>query len=275
MERPQSPTNLNPYDTTGQRQYMQAAQAQGGPGVPALTPEEKVLMDECRRESFYYRALPIGLTFSSLVQLGIANGKIAAPTTLSKVIKLFAAGTAGYVLGKASYAGACREKFLQKAPNSNISKMLRGEQVQQQQAQENPHGYMVAGAPGSQPADSYSSGTQQYDQQQAIGHLPQQFGQQSQQQPEQLDLDKERREGTLSYDHLRNQHRQRNLQTPLPPPPSPVVQPSTSTDEPEWRKQAQPKDPGYYTIPDPPLPPASSSPRRSGATSKYGDEGFE
>ena len=29
MERPQSPTNLNPYDTTGQRQYMQAAQAQG------------------------------------------------------------------------------------------------------------------------------------------------------------------------------------------------------------------------------------------------------
>ena len=76
------------------------------------------------------------------------------------------------------------------------------------QAQENPHGYMVAGAPGSQPADSYSSGTQQYDQQ-AIGHLPQQFGQQSQQQPEQLDLDKERREGTLSYDHLRNQHRQR------------------------------------------------------------------
>ena len=68
---------------------------------------------------------------------------------------------------------------------------------------------MVAGAPGSQPADSYSSGTQQYDHQQAIGHLPQQFGQQSQQQPEQLDLDKERREGTLSYDHLRNQHRQR------------------------------------------------------------------
>ena len=103
--------------------------------MPALTPEEKVLMDECRRESFYYRALPIGLTFSSLVQLGIANGKIAAPTTMSKVIKLFAAGTAGYVLGKASYAGACREKFLQKAPNSNISKMLRGEQVQQQQVE--------------------------------------------------------------------------------------------------------------------------------------------
>jgi len=268
MERPQSPTNLNPYDTTGQRQYMQAAQAQGGPGVPELTPEEKVLMDECRRESFYYRALPIGLTFSSLVQLGIANGKIAAPSTASKFVRVVAAGTAGYMLGKASYAGACREKFLQKAPNSNISKMLRGEQVQQPQAQENQHGYMVAGAPGSQPADSYSSGVQQYDQQQSIGHLPQQFGQQ---QPQQLDLDKERREGTLSYDHLRNQHRQSNLQTPLPP----VVQPSTPTDEPEWRKQAQPKDPGYYTIPDPPLPPASSSPRRSGTASKYGDEGFE
>merc|ERR1719220_2047909 len=123
-------------------------------------------MDECRRESFYYRALPIGLTFSSLVQLGIANGKIAAPSTASKIVRVVAVGTAGYMLGKASYAGACREKFLQKAPNSNISKMLRGEQVQQQQAQENPHGYMVAGAPGSQPADSYSSGVQQYDQHQ-------------------------------------------------------------------------------------------------------------
>ena len=103
--------------------------------MPALTPEEKVLMDECRSESFYYRALPIGLTFSTVVQLGIANGKIAAPTTTSKIIKLFAAGTAGYLLGKASYAGACREKFLQKAPDSNISKMLRGEQVQQQQVE--------------------------------------------------------------------------------------------------------------------------------------------
>ena len=103
--------------------------------MPALTPEEKVLMDECRSESFYYRALPIGVTFSSLVQLGIANGKIAAPTTTSKIIKMFAAGTAGYMLGKASYAGACREKFLQKAPDSNISKMLRGEQVQQQQVE--------------------------------------------------------------------------------------------------------------------------------------------
>ena len=107
--------------------------------MPALTPEEKVLMDECRSESFYYRALPIGLTFSTVVQLGIANGKIAAPTTTSKIIKLFAAGTAGYMLGKASYAGACREKFLQKAPNSNISKMLRGEQVQQQQQVEYTH----------------------------------------------------------------------------------------------------------------------------------------
>ena len=45
-----------------------------------------------------------------------------------KVVRVFAAGTAGYVLGKASYANTCKQKFLEQAPNSNISRMLRGEQ---------------------------------------------------------------------------------------------------------------------------------------------------
>ena len=47
---------------------------------------------------------------------------------LGKVVRVFAAGTAGYVLGKASYANTCKQKFLEQAPNSNISRMLRGEQ---------------------------------------------------------------------------------------------------------------------------------------------------
>ena len=46
-----------------------------------ITPEEKALMDQCRSESFYYRALPIGLAFGSLTQAGIASGKIVAVGT--------------------------------------------------------------------------------------------------------------------------------------------------------------------------------------------------
>ena len=38
-------------------------------------------MEQCRTESFYYRALPIGLAFGSLTQAGIASGKIVAVGT--------------------------------------------------------------------------------------------------------------------------------------------------------------------------------------------------
>jgi len=211
-------------------------------------------MDQCRSESFYYRALPIGLAFGSLTQAGIASGKIVAVGTFGKFIRVFAAGTAGYVLGKASYANTCKQKFLEQAPNSNISRMLRGEQPlpPQEQPQQD---YMVSMAPGT---------PQQQQQQQPFGQLSQPMGVQQQEEA----IDRERREGTLSYDQLRNQHRQRHSQSqqmPAPPPPQPS-QPAPPTN-----------DPGFYTIPDPPVPSAPPVMSRGSGQSKnkYGDEGFE
>lgn len=245
------------------RNAMEMRAQQRGQRVPQeadLSPKEIAIMAECRSDSFYYRALPLGLAFGTLTQAGIASGRIMAVGTAGKVVRIFAAGTLGYVLGKASYAGTCKQKFLDQAPDSNISRMLRGEQPlpvppQNDQSQQD---YMVSMAPGTpQP---------QQQQQQPFSQLTQ-----PQMEEHQDDaIDRDRREGTLSYDQLRNQHRQRNSQPPSPPPP-PVQQPS---------QQAAPKsnDPGFFTIPDPPLPPPSSPSARGsggGAKNKYGDEGFE
>ena len=52
---------------------------------------------------------------------------------------------------------------------------------------------------------SMAPGTPQQQQQQPFGQLSQPMGVQQQEEA----IDRERREGTLSYDQLRNQHRQR------------------------------------------------------------------
>jgi len=226
-------------------------------------------MKECRDESFWYRALPLGLALGGITQAAIQAGKIAVAGNAGKIIRVFSAGTVGYVLGKASYTSACRQKFLTQAPNSNVSRILKGEQpLPVPDAQPDPDAgqYHVSLAPGAQMSPAGPA----YQQPQ---QSPLPFTQQ-QQQPhydEQQDaIDRDRQEGTLSYDQLRQQHRNRQSQPPMPPPPPPQQVPA----------RPQTNDPGYYTIPDPPLPPPSDSGRRSpnaksGHVNKYGDEGFE
>jgi len=227
--------------------------------MPELTQEEKRILDECRSDSFWYRALPLGLAFGSLTQAGIQAGKIAAAGRMGTVVRVFAAGTLGYVIGKGSYAGTCKQKFLEQAPNSNISRVLRGEPpLPVPDAQPDPEAgqFYVSLAPGAQIAETFPQPQQQ-------SPLP--FGQQFGHQPQhEQPIDRERQEGTLSYDQLRQQHRHRQSQPVAPPPPPPPQQP---------QQRPQTNDPGYFTIPDPPLPPASPAARKSG--NKYGDEGFE
>ena len=63
------------------RNAMEARRQQSAQSAANMSPEEKVIMEQCRTESFYYRALPIGLAFGSLTQAGIASGKIVAVGT--------------------------------------------------------------------------------------------------------------------------------------------------------------------------------------------------
>ena len=78
------------------------------------TEEEKRVFKECRQESLLYRALPCSL----------ANMFLAASRWHASLPKVAFAGLCGYVAGKISYIGTCREKFM-KLENSPLGEALR------------------------------------------------------------------------------------------------------------------------------------------------------
>ncbi|KAM9385539.1 OCIA domain-containing protein 2 [Pholidichthys leucotaenia] len=66
---------------------------------------------ECQEESFWYRALPLSLGSMAVTGGLIYNGVWKSSPRFGYFPKLAVAGILGYALGKASYAGSCRDKF--------------------------------------------------------------------------------------------------------------------------------------------------------------------
>ncbi|XP_051889546.1 OCIA domain-containing protein 2 isoform X2 [Pristis pectinata] len=70
----------------------------------------KIIM-ECKRESFWFRALPLSLG-SMLVTQGLVHKGILSPSKrFGSIPKVALAGVLGFVIGKISYMGVCRKKF--------------------------------------------------------------------------------------------------------------------------------------------------------------------
>ncbi|XP_048449310.1 OCIA domain-containing protein 2 isoform X1 [Rhincodon typus] len=66
---------------------------------------------ECKSESFWYRALPLSLA-SMLASQGLVYKGILSPSKrFGSTPKVALAGVLGFVVGKISYVGACRQKF--------------------------------------------------------------------------------------------------------------------------------------------------------------------
>ena len=145
-----------------------------------------------------------------------------------------AAATIGYFGGKVSYVSNCQQKFLQRLPNSQISQNIRKARGLPQPELSDPI--------QSQGSDVFVSASEQ---------------QLQQQQPE-ADQSK------MSYDLLREQHRERErqkYQRPSLAPPPPSTYPSAPMDS----------SPPPMPLPDEAVPKI----QRRGPTNKYGDEGFE
>lgn len=66
---------------------------------------------ECQEESLWYRALPLSLGSMAVTGGLIYNGIWQSSKRLGPFPKLAAAGILGFAVGKASYAGTCRNKF--------------------------------------------------------------------------------------------------------------------------------------------------------------------
>ncbi|KAM6261645.1 OCIA domain-containing protein 2 [Porphyrio hochstetteri] len=66
---------------------------------------------ECRKESFWYRALPLSLGSMLVTQGLVAKGIFSASPRFGALPKMAIAGVLGFAIGKMSYIGECQKKF--------------------------------------------------------------------------------------------------------------------------------------------------------------------
>lgn len=232
---------------------------EGGQKQPQieLTEEEKKLFNQCNRDSFYQRSLPLLVLSSGSVLLASQRGLI----TKGVKLKAFIAGFTGFMVGKFSYAGVMQERFLKELPYSGISQIIRQSKGMPEieippstGSNEEDHSYFQ-----SKPNEGYVSQESSSDQ-------------------------------GMSYDELREQHKKRyaTVQDKEPGffiPKHELARMEAGQNQSIWSNPQQTDVPTNSTRQQPVSPPPLSSselygqkmdeqPRRK-STNKYGDEGFE
>ncbi|CAH1391751.1 unnamed protein product [Nezara viridula] len=86
--------------------------------------DEMRVLQECNRESFYQRCLPLSTLFGVGTYLGVNSGYLKPNPRFGAVPKVIGAVIAGYLVGKVSYQGKCAEKLMA-LPDSKIGALLR------------------------------------------------------------------------------------------------------------------------------------------------------
>ncbi|XP_068797045.1 OCIA domain-containing protein 2-like [Struthio camelus] len=75
------------------------------------TPEIAKIREECKKESFWYRALPLSLGSMLVTQGLVSKGIFSASPRFGSLPKVAIAGVLGFAVGKMSYVGECQKKF--------------------------------------------------------------------------------------------------------------------------------------------------------------------
>ncbi|XP_061592965.1 OCIA domain-containing protein 1-like [Cololabis saira] len=88
------------------------------------TEEEKNVLRECNRESFFYRSVPFSVVSMAITQALVARGTLSASPRFGSIPKVAFAGFCGYLAGKLSYMKTCQEKF-KRLENSPLGEILR------------------------------------------------------------------------------------------------------------------------------------------------------
>ncbi|XP_064005325.1 OCIA domain-containing protein 2 [Pogoniulus pusillus] len=107
-------------ETTNQDTQMPPLKQGDWPGWPMLfCPKSQIrnkgeiakICEECKRESFWYRALPLSLGSMLVTQGLVSKGIFSANPRFGALPKMAIAGVLGYAAGKISYIGECQKKF--------------------------------------------------------------------------------------------------------------------------------------------------------------------
>jgi len=246
-----------------------------------LSTEEQDIFNQCRSESYWYRALPLSIAFGSAASFMVRSGMLSASQRFGAWPKtVFGAGL-GYIAGKASYANTCKEKFVSQAPNSNVARAIRkarGENVPDLEEDTRTQIHTV-------PQDGlFPDGKDTLNTGGDSGYSDYFSSNMSQGMEKNSD---DNRLGTMTYDQLRAQHRQKEMEKPHMQQGA-LIKPSTPVDPTKVNTPPAPYSP------QPPQPSAESGGIYSGLqssgqypyefessapskkrTNKYGDEGFE
>ena len=248
-----------------------------------LSKEEQDIIAECRSESYWYRALPLSVAFGSAASFMVRSGILSASQRFGAWPKtVFGAGV-GYIVGKASYASACQEKFIARAPNSSMGRAIRkarGENVPDLEEDARPqiHSALQGGLFPDGKDTENTGGDSGYSDYFSSNASP--------------GMDKnpdDRRLGAMTYDQLRAQHRQKEMEKPhmqqgaLIKPSTPVDPTKVNTPPAAYSPQPPPPSPsiesgniysGLQSNSQSPYEFESPTPSKK-RTNKYGDEGFE
>ncbi|XP_066488235.1 OCIA domain-containing protein 2 [Tiliqua scincoides] len=80
--------------------------------ISGAAPEEIAkIRQQCKEESFWYRALPLSLGSMLIAQGLVANGVLKPNPKLGALPKIGIAGALGYAIGTMSYIRTCQKKF--------------------------------------------------------------------------------------------------------------------------------------------------------------------
>ncbi|XP_059179173.1 OCIA domain-containing protein 1-like isoform X1 [Physella acuta] len=110
----------NPIETQGTSRHEEAQNV-----LAMLTDEERMIMKECERDSFYKRALPASVGAMSAAFMMVKSGRWAAHPKYGPIPKVIIAGFVGHFIGKVMYLPVCQQKILTKLPNSNLAAAIR------------------------------------------------------------------------------------------------------------------------------------------------------
>ncbi|XP_025934402.1 OCIA domain-containing protein 2 [Apteryx rowi] len=75
------------------------------------TAEIARICEECKKESFWYRALPLSLGSMLVTQGLVLKGIFSASPRFGSLPKMTIASILGFAIGKMSYIGECQKKF--------------------------------------------------------------------------------------------------------------------------------------------------------------------
>ncbi|XP_013069926.2 OCIA domain-containing protein 1-like isoform X1 [Biomphalaria glabrata] len=93
--------------------------------LATITEEERRVLKECERDSFFLRAAPLSFGAMAGAYYMVKTGKWTPHPKFGAIPKMIITGGFGYFTGKLSYLPTCQKKILEQIPNSNLAAAIR------------------------------------------------------------------------------------------------------------------------------------------------------